>query len=152
MFFNRLEIFLDRIINAKVDHLKASAFHHHADEVFADVVNVALNGTDHHLADLRRAGLGEQRTKQNHARFHCVGRHQHFWNEQNTIAEIDADDAHAFDERLRQNVVRRPFTAKKNVDTVNNFLAQTIIEVIMHLLDEFVVGKRVQIKIAVGHA
>jgi hypothetical protein len=70
------------------------------DEVLADVVDVALDGADHHLAHFRRAGGGQQRAQDRHARLHRVGRHQHFRHEQNAVAEIDADDAHALDQRF----------------------------------------------------
>jgi hypothetical protein len=46
----RGQVLLDRVVDAEVDDFEARAFHHHADEVLADVVDVALDGADHHLA------------------------------------------------------------------------------------------------------
>ena len=39
---------------------------------------------------------------------HRVGGEQHLGHEQDAVAEVDADDAHALDERLVEHVVRRP--------------------------------------------
>jgi hypothetical protein len=37
------------------------------------------------------------------------------------------------------------------MDAVDNFFAETIIKVVMHLFDKFVVAERIKIEIAVGH-
>ena len=80
MLLDRLEIVLDRVVDADVDDLEPGAFHHHADEVLADVVDVALDRADHHLADLGGAGLGQERPQDDHPGLHGIGRHQHFRN------------------------------------------------------------------------
>ena len=49
------------------------AFHHHPDEVLADVVDIALDRADDQLALLRRAGGGKQRPQDRHARLHRIG-------------------------------------------------------------------------------
>jgi hypothetical protein len=64
-------------------------------------VDVALDGADHHLADARRAGFGQQRLEDGHAALHRVGGQQHLGHEQDAVAEIVADDGHAADQRLR---------------------------------------------------
>ena len=142
------EILLDRIVDAEVDHLKAGAFHHHADEVLADVVDVALDGADHHLAQARRAGGDEQRAEDEHAGLHGIGGQQHFRHEQNAVAEIDADDAHAFDEGFGQHLVGRPAAAQQDVDGGFDLFLEAVIEVVMDLQDQILVVEGVQIKFA----
>ena len=132
--------------------LEPGALHHHGDEVLADVVNVALDGADDHLADLGRAGLGQERTQHDHAGLHRIGRHQDFRHEQDAVAKIDADDAHALDQGLGQDVVGRPAAlASRMLHALDDLVRQAVIEVVMHLLDEFVVREGVEVEIAIGH-
>jgi hypothetical protein len=84
------------------------AFHHHRDQVLADVVDVALHRADHHLADRLDAGFREQRAQDLHPALHRVGGEQHFRYEQDAVAEVDADDAHAFDQRVVQHPLGPP--------------------------------------------
>jgi hypothetical protein len=56
------------------------------------------------LPMLGRAGLDQQRAQDEHAGLHRVGRQQHFRHEQDAVAEVDADDAHALDQRLGQDL------------------------------------------------
>ncbi len=151
MLLDRLQIVLDRVVDPDIDHLEPGAFHHHRDEVLADVVDVALDGADHHLADLRRAGFGKQRPEDEHAGLHGVGGEQHFRHEQDAVAEIDADDPHALDQRLGQHVVGRPFPAEQDVHALLDLLLHPVIEVVLHLLDEFLVIERVKVEFVFGH-
>ena len=139
------------VVDAEVDDVEAGAFHHHADEVLADVVDVALDGADHHLALLGRAGGGEQRAQDEHAGLHGVGRQQHFRHEQDAVAEILADDAHAFDERLGQHLVGHPAALEQDVGAFLDLFLQPVIEIVVHLLHEFVVGKLGKDDLVVGH-
>ena len=148
VLFDGGQILLDRIVDAEVDHLEARTFHHHADEVLADVVNVALDGADHHLAQARRAGGDEQRAEDEHAGLHGIGGEQNFRNEQNAIAEVDADDAHAFDQRLGQDLVGRPAAAEEDVDGRLDLFLEAVIEIVMDLLDQLLVIEGVQVKFA----
>ena len=93
VLLERIQILLDGAVDAEVDHLEAGALHHHRDQVLADVVDVALDRADHHLADRRRPGLGEQRAQDRHAALHRVGGEQHLGHEQDAVAKVDADDA-----------------------------------------------------------
>ena len=43
-----------------------------------------------------------------HAGLHGVGGKQHLWHEQDAVAEVDPDDAHALDERIVEHLGRRP--------------------------------------------
>ena len=63
----------------------------------------------------RRAGLGEQRPQDRHAALHGVGGQQHLGHEQDAVAEVDADDRHAADQRLGQHVVGRPAALEQDV-------------------------------------
>ena len=105
----------------------------------ANVVNVALDRSDHHAANTRRAGFGKQWAQNGHSRLHCVGRHQHLWNKQDAIAEINAYNGHSLHQRLGQNFIRCPATAEQNIDALYNFFLQAIIKVIVHLLHKFVI-------------
>ena len=128
-------------VDAEVEHLEARAFEHHRHEVLADVVDVALDGADHHLADRLDAGLGEQRAQDRHAGLHGVGGEEHLGHEQDAVAEVDPDDAHAFDERLVQRVVGAPAAAEQQVGALGDLVGQAVVEVVVHLGDERVVGE-----------
>ena len=93
-------------VDAEVEHLEPGAFEHHRDEVLADVVDVALDRADDDLADRLRAGLGEQRPQDRHAGLHRVRGEQHLGDEQDPVAEVDADDPHALDERVVEDLRR----------------------------------------------
>ena len=93
----------------------------------------------------------KQRTQDEHARLHGVGGEQHLRHEQDAVAEILADDAHALDQRLGQHVVGRPAALEQDLDALLDLLLQAVIEVVVHLRDEVVVGERCKIDIVVGH-
>ena len=103
-FFQRGQKFLDGVVDAEIDDFEPRALEHHRDQVLADVVDVALDGADHDLADGLHAGFRQQRAAGSPSRLHGVGSQQHLRHEQDAVAEIDADDAHAFD----QGVVQHP--------------------------------------------
>ena len=126
-------------VDAEVEHLEAGALEHHRDEVLADVVDVALHGADHDLADRLHAGLGEQRPQDRHARLHRVGGEQHLGHEEDAVAEVDADDAHPLDERLVQDVVGGPAAAEQEVGALGDLVGQAVVEIVVHLGDERVV-------------
>ena len=77
---------------------KPGALEHHRHEILADVVDVALDGADHDLADRLDAGFGEQRAQDCHPALHGICGEQDLGYEQDAVAEVDADDAHAFDQ------------------------------------------------------
>ena len=93
----------------------------------------------------------EQRAQDRHAGLHRVGGHQHFRHEQDAVAKIDADDAHALDQRLGQHVVGRPAALEQDVHAVLDLLLQAVIEIVVHLLDEFVVRKRGKVEFIIRH-
>jgi hypothetical protein len=148
------EIVLDRVVDADIDHLEPGAFHHHRDEVLADVVDVALDRADDHLALLGRAGLGQQRLQHRHPGLHRVGGQKHFGDEQDAVAEIVAHDLHAGDQRLGQHVIGLPAALEQDVRALDDFLLEAVIEVVMHLRDEFLVVELAQDDVVVffGHS
>gem|GEM_PF-6812572 len=139
--FDGFQIVFDGVVDSEVDDVEAGTFHHHADKVLADVVNVALDGTNHHLALLRRAGGGKQRAQDVHPSLHRVGREQNFRHEQDAITKVDANDPHAFNESLGQDVVGGPSAFEKNPGAFLDFLLQPVVKVVVHLLHEFFVGE-----------
>ena len=151
VLLNGREIVLHRVVDADVDDLEAGAFHHHGDQVLADVVDVALDGADDHLADPRGAGLDQQRAQDEHAGLHGIGGKQHFRHEQDAVAEIDADDAHAFHQRLGEQLVGGPAALQQDVDAFLDLLLEAVVEVIVHLLHQFLVVKGTQIEFFFGH-
>ncbi len=151
MLFDCSEILLDGIVDAEVDNFEPGTLHHHADQIFADVVNVALYSADNHLADAGRPGGDQQRLQNGHARLHGVRRQQHLRHEQNSIAEIDADYAHAFHKSFGQNLVGRPPALEKNSDSNLNLLFEAIVKIVVHLLGQLFIVQRPQIKFITAH-
>src|SRR3546814_19883677 len=107
---------LDRVVDAEVDDFEAGAFHHHRDEVLADVVDVALHGADHHGAELRRPGLRQLRAQDVHADLHGVGGQQHIGPEEDAVAEVDYADSPSHDHRLAEHHAGRPNALEQDVD------------------------------------
>jgi hypothetical protein len=135
-----------------IDHFEASAFEHHADQVLADIVNVALDRADHVSA---QAGLvvagGQDRADQFHARLHCAGTLQHFGDEQNAVAEIDPDDPHAFDQGFSQHVIGVPAAFEQDLGAFMHFVGQAVVKVVLHLLDQVGIVQVAQDDFVVGH-
>jgi len=97
---------------------------------------------------------GEQRAENKHAGLHRVGGQQHFRHEQDPVAEIDADDAHAFDETVVQDALGRPAARQKNARRFLDLAFQTVVQVIVDLLGQFFVVERGQVKVVsarLGH-
>ena len=65
--------------------------------------------------------------------------------QQNAVAEVYADDPHALDERLRQHVVGGPSTLEQDADA----LLDLLLEAVVHLTDELVVGQRAKVEVVV---
>ena len=91
------------------------------------------------------------RAQDRHAGLHRVGGEQHLRHEQDAVAEILADDAHALDQRLGEHVIGRPLALQQDVDAFLDFFLQPVIEVVVHLLHEFVVGQFGEDDIVIGH-
>ena len=139
------EELVDVGVDAEVDDLEAGAFEHHRHQVLADVVDVALDGADHDLADRFGSGLGEQRAQDLHPGLHRVGREQHLGHEQDAVAEVDADDPHALDERVVQRPVRAPAAVEQDHRALDDLVGEPVVQVVVHLLDELCVVERGEI-------
>ena len=134
------------VLMPRSNDLEAGALEHHPDEVLADVVDVALDGADDDLADRLRAGLGEQRAEDRHAGLHRVRGEQDLGHEQDAVAEVDADDLHARRQARRRGPwwPRQPRPSRMLVpSTISS--RHAVVEVVVHLLGELVVGERREI-------
>ena len=85
------------------------------------------------------AGLGQQRPQDLHAALHGVGGEQHLGHEQDAVAKIDADDAHAFDQRIVQDLLGGPAALEENVRRLLDLGLEAVVEVVVHLLGELLV-------------
>ena len=74
-----------------------------------------------------------------HAALHRVGGKQHLGHEQDAVAEVDADDPHAFDQRLVEHLFCGPVALEQDARSLDDLLPQAVVEVFVHLLGEFVV-------------
>src|SRR5262245_42003765 len=136
-------------VDPEVDDLEPGTLEHHPDEVLADVVDVALDGPDHDLADGLRAGLGEQRPENLHAGLHRVRREQDLRHEQDAVPEVDPDDLHARDERVVEDLGRAEAAPQQDLRPLDDLVLHPVVEIVVHLLDELVVGQRVEIDVLV---
>ena len=96
--------------HAKVDDLVVVAAQHHADDVFADVVHVALDGGHEDFTARRRAGLGllllHERLQISDCFFHDARAFDDLRQEHFSRAEQVADDVHAVHQRPLDDVNR----------------------------------------------
>ena len=128
---------------------KPAPFEHHPDQVLADVVDVALDRADDDLADRLGAGLGEERAQDRHAGLHRVGREEDLGDEQDAVAEVDADDLHARHERVVEDAGRRPAATEQDVRALDDLGGHAVVEVVVHLFGELVVGERREVDLCV---
>src|SRR3954452_5259440 len=129
-------------VDTEVEHLEARAFEHHPDEVLADVMDVALDGPDDHLADRFRAGLREERAQDRHACLHRVGGEEDLGDEQDAVAEVDADDLHPGNESVVEDARRGPAAAEQDVRALDDLGRHAVVQVVVHLLGELIDGER----------
>ena len=133
------EVLVDVAVDADVEDLEAGALEHHRHEVLADVVDVALDRADDDLADRLGAGLGEQRAQDRHPGLHRVGGEQDLGDEQDAVAKVDADDAHALDERFVEHPIGAPAAVEEDRRALDDLVGESVVEIVVHLLDEIVV-------------
>jgi hypothetical protein len=106
---------------------------------FADVVNVALDRPDDDFADRFHAGFGQQRAQDLHPALHRVRGQQDLRNEQDTVAKIDADDAHAFHQGVVQHALGRPAPLQEDVGGFFDFGLQSVVQVVMDLFGQLLI-------------
>ncbi len=90
---------------AQINDLKAGTFHHDAHQVLADVMQVALDGSDHDRTGMDGTGLGQFRLDQCHAGLHCSGCDQDLGHVDHVATESLAHDRHP----RNQGLVENPF-------------------------------------------
>ena len=134
-------------VDAQVDDLEAGSFEHHADEVLADVVDVALDGPEDHLADRLDPGLGQERPEDGHAALHRVRGEQDLGHEQDAVTEVDPDDPHPLDERRVEDPLGAPPPAEEDVRPGDDLVGQPVVHVVVHLLDELLVGQAGEVEL-----
>ncbi len=139
MLVQRIQILFDRVVDAEIDDLEAGALEHHRDEILADVVNVAFDGSDDNFADRLHTGFRQQRAQDFHSALHRVRGQQDLRNEQDAVAKIDADDAHAFHQSVVQHALCRPAPLQEDASGFFDFGLQSVVQVVMDLLDQFLV-------------
>ena len=107
VFLLRLQNVVDRLLDAEIDDLVAVVRQNDVDEILADVVHVAFDGRQHHRAFGGRAALLlHERFEKTHRRFHRFGRLQHERQLHLAAAEEIADDFHAVEQDVVDDVER----------------------------------------------
>ena len=114
-------------------------------------MDIPLDGPDHYLADGLRAGLRQEGTQYRHTCFHRVGRQQDFGNEENPVPEVDPDDPHALHESVVQHLGSTPSPFQQDAGSLVDLLGEAVVEIVVHLLDEFIVGERSEVEFFVKH-
>ena len=147
MGFDRFQIIFHRIVNADIKYFEAGTLEHHAHEILSDVMDIPFHGADHNTAHRFRPGFGQQGPQDSHAAFHSVGRHQHLRHEKDTVPKINADDPHPFHKCVGEHLISRPAPPQQDIGSFFDLFFQPIIEVIVHLLDKFLIGEAAQIQI-----
>ena len=86
-----------------------------------------------------------------HAALQGVGGLEDFRHEQDAVAKVDADDAHALDQRVGQDRVGSPAALQQDVDALLDLLLEAVVEVVVHLLDEIGVAQLAENDFVVRH-
>ena len=141
MLLQSLKVVLYGVIDANIVDLKTRALQHHGHQVFADVVDVALDRANHHGPHGLGAGFRQQWPQNGHATLHGVGGQQDLGHKQDAVPEIDPDNGHAVDQGLAQDVLGGPAPLQQDAGSLFDFLGQAIVEVVVHLGDEIFVGQ-----------
>ena len=93
-------------VNAEVDDFEAIAFHHHFDEIFADIVEVAANCAENDLANGLDITGNEVGLENFRACLHRSCCDEDLGNEDLIVFESYADNAHACEKAVVQDVFR----------------------------------------------
>ena len=95
----RLDQFFGRHLDAEIDDAVAVVAENYLDQVFADVVNVALDGRENNLALGRALGLLHVRFEMRDRGLHRLGRLQNFGDDHLVGVEQAPDLVHALHQR-----------------------------------------------------
>ena len=96
-----------RHLDAEIDHLITVVGEDNFDQIFADVVNVALDGGEHDSSARGRIGLLHELLQMIDGGLHRFSRLQHFGDDQFVVIEQAAHFGHAGHERPIDDVQRR---------------------------------------------
>ena len=100
----RLDQLLRQHLDAQVDNLEAVVAQHDVHQVLADVVHVALDGSQNDLALQAALALLHVRFKISHRRLHHLGAEQHFGDDQFVVVEKSSHLGHAVHQRAVDDV------------------------------------------------
>ena len=65
-----------------------------------------------------------------------VGGEEDLGHEEDSVAEVDADDPHAFDQGLVQHLLGRPAPVEEDRGAFVDLVGQAVVQVVVHLGDE----------------
>ena len=106
MFFHRVDELVFRRIHAQVVNHKARAAQHHDAQIFADIVQIALDRAHDHRADGVDARRGQNGFDMRHPGFHRARTRQHLGHKNKILPKLDPHDAHARDQAVVHNLQR----------------------------------------------
>ena len=110
MLFVRIENRINCLLDAEVDDLVTVVGQDDVDEILTDVVHIAFNGRKHHSAlGSSAAFLLHERFKKAHGGFHGFGGLQHERKLHLAAAEQFADNLHAFEQDVVDDLERGIF-------------------------------------------
>ena len=126
--------FFDALVHADVVDPEPRAFGHHADEVLANVVEVAADSSHEQDAGGLDTGIlrREQGLQYGHARFHGARSNQHLGHIKHVVFEILADDAHAGDQAFAQNFLNAPALGQRVAGHLLDLFGFAFVEALVH--------------------
>jgi hypothetical protein len=112
MLADGVQKFRRRHVHAKIHYAEVRALPHHRDEIFADVVHIALDRADDGAKFRLHTGGHEQRLQNFQRLFHRPRGDEHFGNKDFIPLETFAHDHHARHEAMLDDE-RRRFTRRE---------------------------------------
>ncbi len=133
-------------------HLEAGALEHHRHEVLADVVDVALDGADHDLADPLGAPVSASSGRRiSIPAFIAFAASSTSGTKRMPSRKSIPTMRMPFDERVVQHLVGRPVPLEQDLGPLDDLVGEPVVEVVVHLRDELGVGQRAEIEVVVWH-
>ncbi len=137
MRFGGVDEALRRHVGAEIDDLEAGALEHDPDQVLADVVEVALDRADHHLAEGRHILGDQQRLQDLDAGVHGTRGQQHLGQEDLVSAELATDDVHAREQALVKDLPRRQPAVDRLLRQLGDLPVLSTLQGLVDLLQNF---------------